>query len=291
MPGTSWVGGVKGANGAGSAAGANGAESAASTDGAARVGSANGAGKAGSPNGVAGAVRGARRAAPRSTRPVDLRMRPTTGHGPVGTVVVDPHPLFRAGAKTALANHGIAVLGEATQVPEGIELARRRHTRVVLLGDVTVNEAVEAATSLPSCAVVVLLAHASRPELVELLSAGVAGLALRSLTPDDLVATVEAVARGERSVEPVFVPLLAGFSSPETVAAVEPGASSEARLTSKEQLVLAHLARGASNHQIAEALYVTQATVKTHLAHIYTKLGAAGRHEALSRALEMGVLH
>jgi DNA-binding NarL/FixJ family response regulator len=205
-------------------------------------------------------------------------------------VIVDPLPVFRAGAAAALTNHGMVVLGEAAQVTEGVDLVRQRHARVLVLSDVTVGEAVDAASALSSCSVVVLLAQASRPELVEMLNAGVSGLALRSLTPEDLVATVEAVADGGRSVETVFVQLLAGFSSPGLDGAGPPEAWGNALLTAKERLVLTQLARGASNQQIAEALYVTPATVKTHLAHIYSKLGAAGRHEALSRALELGML-
>jgi DNA-binding NarL/FixJ family response regulator len=214
----------------------------------------------------------------------------------ISTVVVDPAPLFRSGAKAALASRHFPVLGEAAGVPEGIELARRKQARVIVLGGVSASEAVEAAASLPECAVVALLAHARRPELVEMLSGGVAGLALRSLSPEELLDAVETVANGDRSVEPALVPLLAGFGG-QAGNGLEPtnGASLAADggtvLTSKERLVLAQLARGASNSQIAHALYVTPATVKTHLAHIYSKLGAAGRHEALSRALELGLLN
>ena len=218
------------------------------------------------------------------------------GQPAIGTVVVDPAPLFRAGAKAALARRRVPVLGEAAGVPEGIELARREQARVIVLGGVSAGEAVEAAASLPGCAVVALLAHARRAELVEMLSGGVAGLAFRSLSPEELLEVVEAVANGDRSVEPALVPLLAGFGGRagdglEPTNGAPAAADGDAVLTSKERLVLAQLARGASNSQIAQALYVTPATVKTHLAHIYSKLGAAGRHEALSRALELGMLN
>jgi DNA-binding CsgD family transcriptional regulator len=70
-----------------------------------------------------------------------------------------------------------------------------------------------------------------------------------------------------------------------------PGFSTdEPGLTPKELEILAQLAQGASNKRIAEVLYVTPATVKTHLAHIYAKLGARGRHEAVTQALTMGIL-
>jgi DNA-binding NarL/FixJ family response regulator len=149
--------------------------------------------------------------------------------------------------------------------------------------------------------VVVLLAQPSRNELVEVLGAGVAGLALRSLTAEELVSTVEAAAEGVAGAgsapagahgvpAPVFVPLPIGLDPTEgTVAGA--AAPVDPLLTPKEREILGQLAQGATNKRIAEALYVTPATVKTHLAHIYAKLGARGRHEALAHALAMGLLH
>jgi DNA-binding NarL/FixJ family response regulator len=143
---------------------------------------------------------------------------------------------------------------------------------------------------------VVLLAQPSRAELVDMLGAGVAGLGPRSLTAEELVGTVEAAAeavaqpgRGSGAEVPVFVPLPIGLTPAE---ASEPpgGGPEEPQLTPKEREILAQLAQGASNKRIAEALFVTPATVKTHLAHIYAKLGARGRHEALTHALSMGLM-
>jgi ATP/maltotriose-dependent transcriptional regulator MalT len=68
------------------------------------------------------------------------------------------------------------------------------------------------------------------------------------------------------------------------------GADADGVLTRKELEVLARLADGRSNKQIADALFVTQATVKTHLAHIYTKLNVSGRQAAVARAVELGLL-
>ncbi|MGC8625977.1 MAG: LuxR C-terminal-related transcriptional regulator [Acidimicrobiales bacterium] len=219
------------------------------------------------------------------------------GRGSTSAVVVDQVPLFRAGVRTVLNRGRCQVLGEAAGVPEGVELARQKQAQVLVLGDAGVKEAAEAVSSLPGRAVVALVARAKRAELLEMLNVGVAGLALRSLATEELVAMVEAVARGDRSVDPALVPLLVGFTgTPDdgtgalaSTAQDEPGV--EALLTSRERLVLAQLARGASNNKIAETLYVAPATVKTHLEHIYAKLGAAGRYEALAKALELGILH
>jgi DNA-binding NarL/FixJ family response regulator len=175
---------------------------------------------------------------------------------------------------------------------KGLELVRAERASVLLLGGASVEEVTDAVLAVPSCAVVVLLAQPSRAELVELLGAGIAGFALRSLTAEQLVATVTAAApggapAGGRAVEPVFVPLLVGLAQPDA----PPDSNGGPLLTLKEREILAQLARGASNKAIAEALFVTPATVKTHLAHIYAKLGARSRHEALTQAFAMGILH
>jgi DNA-binding NarL/FixJ family response regulator len=100
---------------------------------------------------------------------------------------------------------------------------------------------------------------------------------------------------GERVISPALLPSLAGFDAPSARSA-GPTATGETSplavpLTSKERQVLIQLGARATNRQIAEALYVTPATVKTHLAHIYVKLGVRSRHEAMSRAVALGIIH
>ena len=207
-------------------------------------------------------------------------------------VVVDPLPLFRAGAVAALTAGGVPVVGEATHLDKGVALVRAERASVLLLGGASVEDVTYAVRAVPSCAVVVLLSQPSRAELVELLGTGIAGFALRSLTADELVATIAAAAQGTApagggAVEPVFVPLLVGLSQPDVPSDADGGPV----LTLKEREIVGQLARGASNKEIADALFVTPATVKTHLAHIYAKLGARSRHEALTQAFALGILH
>src|SRR6266700_2042676 len=132
-----------------------------------------------------------------------------------------------------------------------------------------------------------VLALASLPdpeELAGLLAAGVDGLLLRSTGVAELADALELLRGGERAVAPALLPLLVGVIG---LAAVGPG---EPLLTEKEREVLARLAEGGSNRAIAEALSVSPATVKTHLAHIYEKLGASDRRDALVRAIALGIL-
>lgn len=224
--------------------------------------------------------------------PGQARHAPPTPSG--GVVIVDAMPLFRAGAVAALTAAGARVDGEAAHLPEGIALAQRTGAAVLVIGGATVAEVRDAVPALPACAVVALVAQPSRTELVEMLDAGVAGLATRSLTADELVAAVEAAAEASgpagtpASGQPVLVPLPVGLRTPDLSAHLS--LADDPALTPKELEILAQLAEGASNKRIAAALYVTPATVKTHLGHIYAKLGARGRHEALSHAFAMGIL-
>jgi DNA-binding NarL/FixJ family response regulator len=294
MPGTSRKGAANSEKGAGGPGRSNGAGRVRQPAGTVREPVVRGREPAGKPASRAGSDTPAGR--PGSSRGQRLpegasRSRaPTAGPGKV--VVVDPLPLFRAGAVAALTAGGVPVVGEAIDLDKGLELVRAERPSVLLLGGASIEEVTDAVRAVPSCAVVVLLGQPSRSELVELLGTGIAGFALRSLTAEELVATVAAAAQGRaaaggRAVEPVFVPLLVGLAQPEAA----PHGDGGPVLTLKEREILTQLARGASNKAIAEALFVTPATVKTHLAHIYAKLGVRSRHEALTQAFATGILH
>jgi DNA-binding NarL/FixJ family response regulator len=215
-------------------------------------------------------------------------------------VVVDPVPLFRAGLVEVLRSglrKRAVVAGEAVDVAQGVELAKEMRAAVLVLGDASVPEAREAVRALPGCAVVVLVSQPSRSTLVGMLGAGVAGIAPRDLTANQLVDVVEPAAaakltqRPPSGGEPGKVPISFSALPVEADNTSKPRGGGEGHaLTPKEREVLAHLARGASNNEIAKALYLKPATVKTHLTHIYAKLGARGRHDALARALSGGVL-
>ncbi|MGH9283540.1 MAG: helix-turn-helix domain-containing protein, partial [Acidimicrobiales bacterium] len=142
--------------------------------------------------------------------------------------------------------------------------------------------------------VLVLVDQIGREEVGALRAVGIDALLPRSVGPSDLADAITRVGRGERVVAPALLSLLVGFLGPPQPSAdgggiTVPAGHPEA-LTRKELEVLARLAEGRSNREIAEALYVTPATVKSHLAHIYVKLGVAGRQEAMARAVALGLL-
>jgi len=133
--------------------------------------------------------------------------------------------------------------------------------------------------------VLALVSAIRRDELDAVVGAGPSAVLVRTAEAEELADAVRRVGEGERVFSPALVPAVVEAMQ----AGPEPGAAA-AGLTQKEREVLARLAEGRSNAEIAEVLFVTPATVKTHLAHIYAKLGVKGRHEAIARAVALGLI-
>lgn len=210
-------------------------------------------------------------------------------------VVVDEWPLVRLGMAQALRAAGLVVVAEVAGGEEGVRVAREHRAGFLVLGthrDLPAGEAARRARDGDgSTSVVVLIDQIGRDDLSGLLAAGVDALLPRSVAPHELVDAVLRVGAGERVVAPALVSLLMGAFGPSPPGAAEMPAPGRAEaLTRKEREVLVRLAEGRSNREIADALFVTPATVKSHLAHIYAKLGVAGRQEAMARAVALGLL-
>jgi DNA-binding NarL/FixJ family response regulator len=203
-------------------------------------------------------------------------------------VVVDDWELLRLGLRAALGQLGVWVIAEAGLARDGLRTARARGAGLLVLGattDLPPRVAATRAKAPHEPPIVLALATLPDPEeLAGLLAAGVDGLLLRSTGVAELADALELLRAGERAVAPALLPLLVG------VIGLAPAGPGEPLLTEKEREVLARLAEGGSNRAIAEALSVSPATVKTHLAHIYEKLGASDRRDALVRAIALGIL-
>lgn len=201
-------------------------------------------------------------------------------------VVVDQWALVRLGISAVLQGIGVRVRAEEAGGRDGVLQARRIEPGLLVVGavaDLTVVEVVAQARQLPvRPRVLVLVSAPATTDLRELLQSGPDGVLVRSAGADELRDAVIRVRAGERVMAPGLVPAV--------MDALQAGETETGPLTTKEQEVLAKLAEGRSNQQIAEALFVTPATVKTHLSHIYAKLGAANRREALARAVALGLL-
>lgn len=199
--------------------------------------------------------------------------------------MADELALVRAGIAAVLEAEGVLV----TTVEHGREvLPRLEHTQLVVIGagpERLVDVVRRIKIVRRSMLTVALVTSASRADLVELLALGTDAILMRSIVPDDLLVAVHAICRREV----VIAPALRMALGVEEISAPVP--DDAGRLTHREREVLTLLAAGRSNREIASALFVTLATVKTHLAHIYDKLGARNRNEALSRAVHLGLLN
>ncbi len=221
---------------------------------------------------------------------------------PATAVVVDRWPLVRLGLAGVLSKGGIDVVGQAAKVSEGLLLVRLRSVDLVVFGsplDGLGPAAVRSAKhglSPPKVLVLVPSSPTSTPDMVSVLfAAGTDALLLASVGADELSDALARVGRGERVVGPELGRSWA--AEPEPIVGRPPPDGTHAAvgdeggpLTAKELEVIGLLAQGHSNKQIARALYVSDATVKTHLQHIYSKLEVQSRFGALSRATEMGLL-
>jgi DNA-binding NarL/FixJ family response regulator len=204
-------------------------------------------------------------------------------------VVVDDHALFRAGLVSLLSQMpDLEVVGEAGDGLEALEVVHRTQPEVVLL-DVNMPEmgGVETVKALEAgerCQVLMLTISKHDEDLFGAIAAGAEGYLLKNAEPDELRRAIQLVSEGKSVLSPeVTGRVLKAVSGTR-------GLSAEVGLSKREMEVLDCLAQGMTSAQIASGLYITENTVKTHVRHILEKLEAANRAEAVSRAIQLGLI-
>lgn len=203
----------------------------------------------------------------------------------IKVMIVDDHPIVRAGLIGILAGEeDLEVVGEAASADEAIAAARSLLPDVVLMdlrmpgGDgVTATSGVLAAA--PATRVVVLTTYESDADILRAVEAGAAGYLLKDAARADLVTAIRAAARGETVLAPsVATRLVDRIRRPQPADSLSP----------RELEVLRLVARGLSNAEIGRELYISEATVKTHLLRTFAKLGVSDRTAAVTTALAAG---
>ena len=201
-------------------------------------------------------------------------------------VLVDDHPVVRAGLRALIeSSDGLEVVGEASDAASAVEIVTAERPDVVLmdlsLGDgVGGIEATRRVTALDDApAVLVLTTYDTESDILRALDAGARGYLLKDAPPAELFAGIRAVAKGEPALAPSVAATL-----------MRRAASPEPRMTEREVEVLELLADGQGNREMARALFVSEATVKSHLSHIYTKLGVDTRAGAVAAAIEQRII-
>lgn len=203
---------------------------------------------------------------------------------PIRIMVVEDHHIVRQGLVALLGTvAGFSVIAEAVNGAEAVELFRQHQPDVTLmdlrLPEMTGVEAVERIRrEFPSARIIVLTTYDGDEDIYRALQAGARGYLLKGMYKDELVDAINAVHEGKSRVPPVIAERLAErMSSPE--------------LTSRELEVLRLIVAGCANKEIGNKLFISEATVKTHINSILSKLGVSDRTQASMAAIQRGIVH
>ena len=211
----------------------------------------------------------------------------------IRAIIADDESLMRSGLRLLLgAADDIEIVAEAAHGAEAIELARELSPDLILMDiRMPVMDGLEATRTLMAQAshpeVLILTAFGTDEFVLQALRSGAAGYILKDTPPDELIHAVRAAANGTRALSPSAVESLLGRNEATSVvkqsglsgaAAADPNAPDPlAPLTSREREIAEAVAQGMTNAQVARALFVSTATVKTHLARIFYKLDLSTR--------------
>lgn len=202
-------------------------------------------------------------------------------------LVADDHAILRAGLRALLEQRPDAeVVGEAATVDEAVALATGLRPDVVLMDlrfagsertGVDATREIRALVDPP--AVLVVTSYDTDHEILRAVEAGASGYLLKDTPPDELWAGIVAAAAGETALSPrVANRLMTRLATPSS------------RLTPRELEVLAAVARGLSNREVARELFLSEATVKSHLVQVFDKLGVRSRTAAVAQARARGMI-
>lgn len=201
-------------------------------------------------------------------------------------MLVDDHPVVREGLRGMLeAEPDFTVVGEAGSGEEAMVLRRVREPDVILMdirmpGLDGVAATRKVLAEAPGQRILMLTTYETDSEILSAVEAGAAGYLLKDASRAQLVEAVRAASRGETVLAPsVAQSLIRRVRTPSTP-----------QLSAREVEVLRHVARGGTNADIGRALYISEATVKTHLLRVFSKLDVSDRTAAVTTAMKLGFL-
>ena len=202
---------------------------------------------------------------------------------PIRVLIADDHPLFRGGVSSMLDGQtDMALVAEANDGLEAVSLFRQHRPDVMLMDlQMPRMDGIEATETIraefPTARIVVLTTYKGDAQALRALKAGACGYLLKSLLHKELVDTIRAVIAGRRVIPPEIASEIAGHAPDDA-------------LTEREIEVLRTVASGKSNKLVADALGISEETVKAHLKRILAKLRANDRTHAVTIAVKRGII-
>src|SRR5690606_14936223 len=224
--------------------------------------------------------------------PGGVRHRPRGSEVTIRLLLADDHRMLREGLRRSMTDQGFDVVGEARDGDEAIALVEEHEPDVVLM-DVTMPgvDGVEATRQIRDAfdevRVVMLTMHADQEVLAAAIRAGASGYLVKDCSTEEIASAVRMAAGGETALSPQ----LAASMLDEVRKLDQPASEDERVITRREEEVLQLIANGCSTPEVAEKLFISQKTVKNHLASIYQKLDARDRTQAVLQAVRMGIVH
>jgi two-component system NarL family response regulator len=213
-----------------------------------------------------------------------MKSEPTSATNVISVLIADDHPVVREGlAAIFKTQKDIKVVGEATNGEEALELSNQHSPDVLLLdlrmpkkdGLQVITEL--AARRLAKPRIIVMTTYESEEDIRRALKAGAKGYLVKGAAPKQIRESVRAIAAGESLL-------------PTAIASKLAESMAHAELSERERQVLEYIAKGRSNKEIGQILYIAENTVKTHVKSILTKLDAVGRTEAIAVGIKRGLI-
>lgn len=207
-------------------------------------------------------------------------------------LIADDHSVVRAGLRALLEKDGrFRVVAEATTGEEAVRLAQQHQPDVAVLdirmpGMSGIDACSRIVKSVPNCHVIMLTSYAEDELVMAAIQAGAAGYVLKRIGDNELVQAIERVSRGEGILDPAMT---SAVFEQVRKANQKQIASAFADLTPQELVVLAHVAEGMTNRQIAVKLFLGEGTVRNYVSSVLQKIGAANRAEAAAYAVKHNI--
>lgn len=217
--------------------------------------------------------------------------------GKIRILLADDHALLRQGTAELLQHEkDFEIVGQAENGQEAVRMAHEMEPDIVLMdvrmpGLSGIEATRQIRKELPRIQVLVLTAYDDDQYVFSLLQAGASGYLLKTAPANELIRSIHQVRTGESPLSPAIArKVVARLNAGRSSNSVSEGADSSDALTPREVEILQFLARGMSNRDIAEALYISERTVQTHLTNIFAKMQVSSRLEAVLKGIRLGWL-